>query len=130
VELLLKKNPTFILKVSLFRRYLNIEVGKWNHLININLVLYTKNYLIKMKNEKKLLTEVLKEEKIVGVDKKLEKNNQLEFNNKLEVIKEKVNRLRKADKECYEMEGELKDLTNNFVNEFSNRKVELGKAVS
>jgi hypothetical protein len=65
VELLLKKNPTFILKVSLFRRYLNIEVGKWNHLININLVLYTKNYLIKMKNEKKLLTEVLKEEKIV-----------------------------------------------------------------
>lgn len=83
-----------------------------------------------MKNEKKLLTEVLKEEKIVGVDKKLEKNNQLEFNNKLEVIKEKVNRLRKADKECYEMEGELKDLTNNFVNEFSNRKVELGKAVS
>lgn len=49
-----------------------------------------------------------------------DKEKMVEFNRKLDIIKEKVTKLRELEKETKNLELEAKDLCNNFVKEFSN----------
>jgi hypothetical protein len=53
-----------------------------------------------------------------------------EFNAKLEILKEKVNELRKCDEKALAIRSEVKDLSNKFVETFKDDKAKLGKVVS
>jgi hypothetical protein len=57
-------------------------------------------------------------------------DRKVEFDKRLEELKNKVIELRNLGEKSFKLELEIKKLANNLVTEFSDNKVELGKVAS
>jgi nicotinic acid mononucleotide adenylyltransferase len=53
-----------------------------------------------------------------------------EFSERLETLKSKIEKLREVNKSYFELQKESKELAKEFISDFKDNKVELGKIVS